>query len=58
MSECRFDVSPVNYPDPDPGPRHVEEKKNLTTAVVVPCESLPVHRYSVVIFTFSGPLGL
>ena len=32
-----------------------------TTAVVVPCggpKSLPVHRYSVVIFTFSIPLGL
>ena len=20
MSDCRFDVSPVNYPDPDPDP--------------------------------------
>ena len=31
-----------------------------TTAVVVPCggpKSLPVHQYSVVIFTYSGPLG-
>ena len=21
MSDCRFGVSPVNYPDPDPDPR-------------------------------------
>ena len=21
MSDCRFGVSPVNYPDPDPGPK-------------------------------------
>ena len=33
----------------------------LTTAFIVPCGSpkkSPLHRYSVVIFTFSGPLGL
>ena len=32
----------------------------ITTAVVVSCgglKSLPVHRFSVVNFTFSGPLG-
>ena len=22
MSDCRFGVSPVNYPDPDPDPDH------------------------------------
>ena len=22
MSDCRFGVSPVNYPDPDPDPGH------------------------------------
>ena len=22
MSDCRFGVSPVNYPDPDPDPEH------------------------------------
>ena len=33
----------------------------IKTAVVVQCggpKNLPVHPYSVVIFTFSGPLGL
>ena len=33
---------------------------DITTSVVVPCggpKSLPVHRLSVVIFTFSVPLG-
>ena len=29
MSDCRFGVSPVNYPDPDP------EVTNLESAVVV-----------------------
>ena len=31
------------------------------TTIVVPCggpKTLPVHRFGVVIFTFSGPLGL
>ena len=23
MSDCRFGVSPVNYPDPDPGPSFI-----------------------------------
>ena len=37
------------------------EYLDTTTAVVVLCggpKKLPVHRYSVVIFIFSGPLGL
>ena len=24
MSDCRYGVSPVNYPDPDPDPGYVE----------------------------------
>ena len=33
---------------------------DITHTVIVPCggpKSLPVHRYSVVIFTFSGPVA-
>ena len=33
----------------------------ITTSIVVPCggpKSIPVHRFRVVIFTFSGPMGL
>ena len=29
MSDCRFGVSPVNYPDPDPDP----DKKAIHTVV-------------------------
>ena len=35
------------------------QASEITTSVVVPCVSpkiLPVHRFSVVIFTFSGPM--
>ena len=34
MSDCRFGVSPVNYPDPDPDVKDVS----------VPLESLRPHR--------------
>ena len=30
MSDCRFGVSPVNYPDPDPGAAVVDLQVTLT----------------------------
>ena len=34
MSDCRFGVSPVNYPDPDPGQMiHLLLYANLSIAV-------------------------
>ena len=30
MSDCRFGVSPVNYPDPDPDPTTVDLKLRET----------------------------
>ena len=31
MSDCRFGVSPVNYPDPDPDPETGPDKTKLMT---------------------------
>ena len=48
MSDCRFGVSPVNYPDPDlghgfdPGPRHTKVVKNGTS-----CSSLGTQTYGI-----------
>ena len=39
----------------------LSDNLEIKISVVVPCggpKRLPVHRFSVVIFTFSGPLGL
>ena len=40
MSDCRFGVSPVNYPDPDPDPdvQHILTK-------LLPNESLDIAHY-------------
>ena len=36
MSDCRFGVSPVNYPDPDPDPGPARDQINkLGTKVLV-----------------------
>ena len=35
MSDCRFGVSPVNYPDPDP---ELGVSKNLLTVPRIPCK--------------------
>ena len=31
MSDCRFGVSPVNYPDPDPDPEDIYDKYKHAT---------------------------
>ena len=36
----------------------IKRSQQLSLCRVVALKSLPVHRYSVVIVTFSGPLGL
>ena len=33
MSDCRFGVSPVNYPDPDPDPEQQSRKQNGDAAL-------------------------
>ena len=36
----------------------IQRSKQLSLCSVAALKCLPVHRYSVVIYTFSGPLGL
>ena len=43
MSDCRFGVSPVNYPDPDPDPTHIPSP--LATYPALPSPYLPPHPY-------------
>ena len=40
MSDCRFGVSPVNYPDPDPDPDPVK----LAKLDCLPCNFKQLHR--------------
>ena len=49
MSDCRFGVSPVNYPDPDPEESHNIHTMNLLSQVTVqykPIEIARVHSIS------------
>ena len=48
MSDCRFVVSPVIYPDPE---------LSFRRAVALASYIDIVHRYSTFDITFSGPLG-
>ena len=37
MSDCRFGVSPVNYPDPDPAWFYVKYNVNKTRLFITDC---------------------
>ena len=37
MSDCRFGVSPVNYPDPDPEDKKNNRNQNGVDVSALPC---------------------
>ena len=43
MSDCRFGVSPVNYPDPDPGLLLMRKAKSLISCVELKIRVFAVH---------------
>ena len=44
MSDCRFDVSPVNYPDPDPEDTDLH---SLISVFIVLCLDSIIHLISI-----------
>ena len=54
---CCFQTLDAVFPK-DPFLQIIKRPQQLSLCRVAALKSIPIHRYSVVIFTFSGPLGL